>query len=104
MLLVIVHNLNKMCVPVAPDEAETPLIVNPNAMLSFSVAVQHFQAVSRWRRQIAQFCGGRQLSKLSARDLLDSLKTPARLPLVKPLSLRAAERLNHSSDCILRIV
>jgi hypothetical protein len=104
MLLVIVHNLNMVRGPIAPEEAEPPLIVNADAMLSLSVAVQCFQAVP-WRRcQIPQLGGAGQLPKLSAGNLLDSLKAPARLPMVKPLSLGAPERLNHKTHCILCIV
>ncbi len=73
-------------------------------MLSFSIAVQCFQTVPGGRCQIAQFGCASQLAELSAGDLLDCLKAPARLPLVKSLSLRAAERLNHNRDCIMRIV
>jgi hypothetical protein len=43
-----------------------------------------------------QFGGAVQLPKLSARDALDCLKAPARLPMVKSLSFRATERLGHT--------
>jgi len=85
-----------VCVPFTPDETETPLVVDTNTVLSFSVAVQRFQAVS-WRCcQVAQFRSAGQLAELSACDLLDSLKSTARVPLMKPLGLRVTERLNHN--------
>jgi len=92
---VIVYDLDLVRVPIAPNETETPLIVDPHAILSLSVAVQRFQAISRGRGQVSQFGGAVQLPKLSARDALDCLKAPARLPMVKSPSLRAAERLDH---------
>jgi hypothetical protein len=101
MPLVVVHDLNFVSIPLAPNEAKTPLVVNPNAILSFSVAVQYFQAISGRRCQIAQFRGAIQLPKLAPRDALDSLKAAARLPTVKSPSFRAAERLDHGLDCIL---
>ena len=45
----IVHYLNIVGVSVAPHEAEPPLIVNPDAMLSFPVTVQGLQMVAWWR-------------------------------------------------------
>jgi hypothetical protein len=95
MLLMVVNDLNVLCAPITPDEAETPLVVDTNAMLPFPVAMQCFQAIPRWRCQVAQFGSAVQLPKFSARDLLDCLKAPAALAAVKVLSLRTPERPNH---------
>ena len=101
MVLVIVHNLNFVSVALSPHEAETPLLVNPNAMLPLSVAMQCFQAIAGRSSQVAQFGGAVQLPKLSPGDALDSLKAAARLPTVKSPGFGAAERLDHEPDCIL---
>ena len=93
--LVVVHDLNVVCVAVAPNEAESPLIVDTNTMLSLPITTQCFQAVARWRDQVAQFRRTVQLSEFSARDPLDCLKSAHRLPVVKPPGFGAAERLNH---------
>jgi hypothetical protein len=93
---VVIHNLNIVCVSFAPNEAETPLIVDANAILSPSVATQGFQMISRRRHQISQFSRAVQLPKLPPRDMLDRLKTATWLPLVKSPSFRGAERLNHN--------
>ncbi len=98
--LVIVHNLDAVRIPVFPNKAEAPLVIDSYTMLPLSVAMQCFQTIS-WRGcQVAQLCGAVQLSKLSAGNLLYRRKAPAVLPLVKALSLRAAERLDHNKDCI----
>jgi hypothetical protein len=52
---VIIHDLDIVCVPFTPNEAETPLVIDPNAVLSLSVAVQGFQTISRRRHQVSQF-------------------------------------------------
>ncbi len=101
MPLVIVHDLNLVSIALAPNEAKTPLVVNPNAVLSLSAALQYFQAIAGRRRQIAQFRGAVQLPELAPRDALDSLQAAARLPAVKSLGFRAAERLDHELDCML---
>jgi hypothetical protein len=99
--LVIVHDLNFVSISLAPNETKTPLVVNPDTVLSLSVPMQYFQAISGRRCQIAQFRRAVQLPKLAPRDALDSLKAAARLPTVKSPGLRAAERLDHGFDCIL---
>jgi len=33
----IINNLNIVCIPIFPFEADSPLIVNANAMLAFSI-------------------------------------------------------------------
>jgi hypothetical protein len=45
--LMIVDHLNVMSATVTPDEADSPLVVDPYAVLSLSVARESFQAVSR---------------------------------------------------------
>ncbi len=91
----VVHDLSIVGVPVAPDEAQTPLVVDPYTVLALAVTMQSFQAITRRSCHISQLRGAVQLPKLPARDALNGLKAPARLPLVKSLSLRAAERLDH---------
>jgi hypothetical protein len=102
---VIVHDLNFVSIALAPNEAQTPLVVpsnaNPNAVLSLSAAMQSFQAISGGRCPIAQFRGAVQLPELAPRDVLDRLKAAARLPAVKSLGFRAAERLDQGLDCML---
>jgi hypothetical protein len=98
---VIVHDLNFVSIPLTPNEAQTPLAVNSDTVLSLALAAQGFQTVSRRRCQIAQFRGAVQLPKLASRDALDSLKATARLPTVKSPGFRAAERLDHELYSIL---
>jgi hypothetical protein len=79
MLLVIVHDLDFVSVAFSPHEAETALVVNPNAILPLAIAMQCFQAIARRSCQIAQFRGAVQLPKLSPCDALNSPKAPAGL-------------------------
>jgi hypothetical protein len=59
--------------------------------LPLSVPAQCFQLIARWCRQVTQFQRAIQLPNLSACDLLDSLKAPPALPLMKALSLGTPE-------------
>jgi hypothetical protein len=101
---VIVDDRNIVRVSMAPDKAKTPLVVYPYAVLSLSFSMQRFQTIPRRRCQISQLYRTIQLPKLSARDLLDSLKASAALSIVKPLALGTPERPDHAFNPILRSV
>jgi hypothetical protein len=100
MSLMIVDDLKVVGVPLAPDEAEPPLVVDSDAVLFLSVAVQCLQAISRRRNKVSQFRGAVQLPELPPRDMLNSLKTSTWLPIVKSPGFGRAERLNHNMESI----
>jgi hypothetical protein len=47
----------------APDKADSPLIIDPNGVLPFSVASQCLQLIPRRRSQDSQLCGRMQLQQ-----------------------------------------
>jgi hypothetical protein len=83
----IIHNLNVVGIPVMPNKADAPLIVDADAVLSFPVLVEGFQAISWWRRQVAQLSGNVQLPKFSLRHSLESTKLFHPLPGMKPFRI-----------------
>ena len=50
----VIHNFHLMCIPVAPDETDPPLVIDPDAVLANAVAFQEFQPIARRRKQITQ--------------------------------------------------
>lgn len=50
----VVDYFNIFCVPVSPDEAHPPLVIDPDAVLAGAVISQGFQAVARRRTQVIQ--------------------------------------------------
>jgi hypothetical protein len=58
---VVVHNLYGSGVAIAPDKAQTPLIVDPDAVLPLSVASQQFKPVAWGYTQKVEAGGGMQL-------------------------------------------
>jgi hypothetical protein len=93
--LVIVHKLNLVGIAIAPAEADTKLVIDPYAVLSFPVCTELLQPIA-WRScEIAQFAGGIQLPKFSTCDLLECLEAATALAIVKSLSLRTPKRLDH---------
>jgi hypothetical protein len=94
---VIIHDLDFVCIPVAPDKTKTPLVVNANTVLPLPLAAQGFQTVPRRCCQVAQLHSAVQLAKLSAGGPFHGSKAAALLAVVKPPGFRAAERPDHPS-------
>ena len=44
----IIHNLNAEEIVSFNSEADAKLVIDPNAVLSFPISVELFQAVGRW--------------------------------------------------------
>jgi hypothetical protein len=94
---VIIHDFYLVRVALAPNETNTPLIVDPNTMLACPVSAQAFQPIARRRSQIAEPRGEMQLVQLSPCDALNRLKPPHRFSLEEAFGIRAAEGANHHS-------
>jgi hypothetical protein len=66
--LVIVDDLDVEAVPVPPEKANSPLIVDPNAVLPLTFAFQCFEAVARRNVEVVEGFGGVQNDELSKSD------------------------------------
>lgn len=87
----IIHDFNLVCVPFPPNKTETPLVIDPNAVLPLPGTVERLKPIP-WRcGQVAELSSAVYLPKLASCNLFDGPKPPAGLPLVKPFGLRAAE-------------
>jgi hypothetical protein len=60
----IVHDLDLERIAITPYEAEPPLLIDPHAELSFSIAAKLFEPIAR-TRQIAQFFCSAQHAQLA---------------------------------------
>ncbi len=54
MLLVIVGDLDLESIALPPDEANSPLVVDPNAVLALAVTQKFLEVVSRRNIQVSQ--------------------------------------------------
>jgi len=88
--------------PVAPDEANPPLLVNPNRMLPFPVPAQGLQLVPRRRCQDAQLRGGMHLQQFPQRDTLEGTEAPGMLIMEELLGFLRRKAPNHTQS-ILRV-
>jgi hypothetical protein len=93
---VIIDNLNVHRVASVPNETDTPLIIDPYAVLTAPVSVQCLQAVAGRRGQISDLCRAIQLAKFPLSDAFDSVESSAVQPSKKAGGFVAAKRFDHS--------
>ena len=92
----VIDNLALIGVPLSPAKADTPLVIDPDAVQSFTVTAKRLQAVSRGGDKVAEFNRGIQLPELPLGDSLNRPKTPHAFPAMKALRVLAAEALDHT--------
>ena len=93
---VVVHYLDIVGVSFTPGKADPPTVVDANAVLAFTVALQRLQPVAANRAQVRQAGRSFEPSEPLSRLILDRAKLPAGKSLVNRLSLFAAERADHT--------
>ncbi len=70
----IINDLHIVGVAFPPDEADSPLAVDANAMLPFPFALQSLKTVARRNGHVRQLPRKIQLLQLAKRDSLDRAK------------------------------
>jgi hypothetical protein len=68
----IIHDFNVMWTVIFPRKADSPLVVDPDTVLSHSVSGQLFQSISRTRGEVAQLHCAIQHNQLALRRLLEA--------------------------------
>ena len=94
----VIDNLHIVGIPVAPDKADAPLIVDANTVLPFSVAFKRFQVISRGRGKVTKLRGNIQLPEFPLCHPLKSPKPPDALPRMKLFRIFRPERPDHVSS------
>ena len=101
----VVDDLNVKGIVSFPPKANSPLIVDSNAVLSCALSLQSFQSVPRRRSKIGDIVGVVQHPEFPARDALDILRQSAGdLAAPDPLCLGAAEGPDHSKIVPPRVI
>jgi hypothetical protein len=96
LLLVVVHDLNVVRIAAVPPEADPPLIVDPDAVLTCAITAQPFQAVPRRHAKIVQPRRSIKHPELPQGHLLHPRSEPANRPTVEELlGFPVSEALDH---------
>ena len=69
----VIDNLNRIGVAITPYETDTPLIIDPDTMLSLSRTFQCLKSIGWWYSEVFKEPRIVQHSEFSARDNLDNL-------------------------------
>jgi hypothetical protein len=97
---VVIHNLDVDRACVGLHKADSPLNVDPNAVLSLSVTLQRFQVIARGRLHEIQRLSRIQLGELSFCHRQKRFEPARTFALVKRQSVFALERLDHDGSLL----
>ena len=87
-----------VCIPVLPFETDPPLIVNTDAMLTFSIPRQNFKSISRRNSKVLGCRTPIQHPELSKCSLLNIVRQLlGKLPMKYLISFTTLEALNHNA-------
>jgi hypothetical protein len=92
----IVGYLNFMGMPVGPAKANAILVIDPDRVLTFSIALQLLQLVTRRRLQVMKTGRRMDHKKLAPRNPLETAPTPVATGAEEEgFCLSVAKRLDH---------
>ncbi len=92
----VVDDLNVVSVAVSPSKANSPLVVDPNAVLTPALAPQPLESVARWDAKVFQARHRIEDPQLPQTNSLNtSSELPNGLSFEELLSQSTAETLDH---------
>ena len=95
----VVDDLNVVRVARAPNETDSPLPVDANAVLTNPTTLEFLQAIRRWDSQVIEISRSVQHAELSESRSLDvSAEAFDSLALKQPLRITVLEALNHDQS------
>jgi len=101
---VIVDNLDVGGSAVGPDEAQAPLSIDADAVLSLPIILQRFEAVSGWDLQIFKDNGPVKLGELAQCRALDVYPAPHPPTFEEGFGVFALEALDRHTPILTRCV
>jgi hypothetical protein len=66
---VVINDFHVFCPNLRPTKADTPLIVDTNAVLTGTITLECLKVIAGWHPQIIKSTGDLELSKLTPRNL-----------------------------------
>ena len=100
---VVIHNFDLVGIPLPPEKADSPAIVDADAMLSFPVARKRLQAIPGRRPQVVELPGIVQDHQLCLRSALYlGRKLPASFAVCYRFGVGIPETPDHSPTIVRR--
>jgi hypothetical protein len=102
-LLMIVRDFYLASFSVVPSKTYPPLVVDPDAPLTSTIAFERFQPISRWIAQVIERKRRIELAQFPQGVILNiarKLSTP--LPLPNPLGLLTGKGTDHGLPVLVR--
>ncbi len=72
----VINYFNILCTNIRPTKADTPLIVDANAVLTQTITLECFKVIAERHPQIIESTGDFELSEFATRDLGDIREPP----------------------------
>jgi hypothetical protein len=94
-LSVVIHDLDVMRITGLPREAHPPLVVDPDTVLPFAIALQRFEVVAWVRLQVLESASPVQVQELPTGSPFDGPETPDRNVIEERLDIQVAKGANH---------
>lgn len=91
----VIDDFNLVSVSLSPHKADTPLVIDPNAVLALPVATKRFKPVARRDGQVTELRRGIKLGQLPLRDPLEGPKAFHPLPPVEAFGILRTEGPDH---------
>jgi hypothetical protein len=79
---VVINNFNIVSIAVNPFEADTPLVIDPDAVLAFTASAQSFKPVAWRHKQVLKRFGSMEIIKLTPCRSFKGFETPYK-PIIK---------------------
>jgi hypothetical protein len=93
----VIYDLHSFCMPISPQETNSPLVVDTDTMFSLAITLQRLKPVRWWKPKILQPHGCVNRIEPHERSLLNlPWELPHELAIENSLSIRVAERFNHA--------
>lgn len=94
----VVNDLHLLWSSFGPHEADTPLVIDPDAVLPGSVALQRLEPVSRRNAEIVKHLRGSHLTKLPQCNRMNPrIDRPHAFASPQSLGVLVAERPDHGT-------
>ncbi len=93
----IVNNFDVVCVVFSPNETDSPLVIDPNAVLALAIPSESLETISRRDAEIFQLFCSVGVKQFTPCDTLKDLKPERRLVFKQSPCFATAERTNQAS-------